>query len=192
MAAATLDIDQTRDAVAALTATDLLRLQRAGAIYGVSIGVDGMDLVNEAISRALGGVRACPTDVPFVVFLRNAMRSIASSERGRMKEEPMLESMTGGPDGPLTAVDRKAPGRTGEETLLAREDTDARLKALETLFADDEDAQLVLMGDLDEMSAAEIRGMNEWSEQAYASVRRRMRRKLFAAYPNGWANDPQG
>lgn len=192
MAAATLDIDQARDAVAALTATDLLRLQRAGAIYGVSIGVDGMDLVNEAISRALGGVRACPTDVPFVLFLRNAMRSIASSERARMKEEPMLENMTGGPDGPLTAVDRTAPGRTGEETLLAREDTDARLKALETLFADDEDAQLVLMGDLDEMSAADIRAMNEWSEQAYASVRRRMRRKLSAAYPNGWSNDPQG
>ena len=192
MAAATLDIDQARDAVAALTATDLLRLQRAGAIYGVSIGVDGMDLVNEAISRALGGIRACPTDVPFVVFLRNAMRSIASSERGRMKEEPMSESMTGDPDGPLTAVDRTAPGRTGEETLLAREDTDARLKALEALFADDEDAQLVLMGDLDEMSAVDIRAMNEWSEQAYASVRRRMRRKLSAAYPNGWSNDPQG
>ncbi|PZO03574.1 MAG: hypothetical protein DCF28_07150 [Alphaproteobacteria bacterium] len=192
MAAATLNIDQARDAVAALTAADLHRLQRAGAIYGVSIGVDGMDLVNEAISRALGGVRACPTDVPFVVFLRNAMRSIASSERARMKEEPMLESMTGGPDRPLTAVDRTAPGRSGEESLLAREDTDARLKALETLFADDEDAQLVLMGDLDEMSAADIRAMNKWSEQAYASVRRRMRRKLSAAYPNGWSNDPQG
>ncbi len=192
MAAATLDIDQARDAVAALTATDLLRLQRAGAIYGVSIGVDGMDLVNEAISRALGGVRACPTDVPFVVFLRNAMRSIASAERARMKEEAMLESMTGGPDGPLTAIDWTAPGRTCEETLLAREDTAARLKALETLFADDEDAQLVLMGDLDEMSAADIRAMNEWSEQAYASVRRRMRRKLSAAYPNGWSNDPRG
>lgn len=109
MAAATLDIDQARDAVAALTATDLLRLQRAGAIYGVSIGVDGMDLVNEAISRALGGVRACPTDVPFVVFLRNAMRSIASSERARIKEEPMLESMTGGPETPYSTRSLSRP-----------------------------------------------------------------------------------
>lgn len=186
MTAATLDIDEVRDAVAALTAADILRLQRIGAAYGVSIGVEGMDMVNEAISRALGGVRACPRDVPFVVFLRNAMRSIASSERAKVKEEPMLKSMTVGLDDRPAVLDRPSIGRNAEETALAREDAEGRLKALETLFADDEDAQFVLMADLDEMPAGDIRAMNGWSEQDYASVRRRMRRKLSAAYPNGW------
>ncbi len=82
-------------------------------------------------------------------------------------------------------IDRPS-GRDAEEAVLAREDAERRLKALEKLFADDEDAQLVLMGDLDEMPPADIRAMNGWSEQDYASVRRRMRRKLSAAYPDGW------
>lgn len=184
--AATLDVDEVRDAVAALTTADLLRLRRVGGVYGVSIGVEGADLVNEAISRALGGVRACPRDVSFVVFLRNAMRSIASSERAKVKEEPMLESMTVALDDRPAVLDRPSIGRNAEETVLAREDAEGRLKALEKLFADDDDAQLVLLGDLDEMPAADIRAMNGWSEQDYASVRRRMRRKLSAAYPDGW------
>lgn len=187
MTAATLDIDEVRDAVAALTTADLLRLQRIGAFYGVSIGVEGMDLVNEAISRALAGARACPRDVSFIVFLKNAMRSMASSERAKVKEEPMLESMTVGLADRQGVIDHPSSGRNAEETALAREDAEGRLKALEKLFADDEDAQLVLMADLDEMSAADIRAMSGWSEQGYASVRRRMRRKLSTAYPNGLA-----
>lgn len=186
MTAATLDIDEVREAVAALTIADLLRLQRIGAAYGVSIGVEGMDLVNEAISRALSGARACPKDVSFVVFLKNAMRSMASSERAKVKEEPMLESMTVGLDDRPAVLDRQSSGPNAEETVLAREDAEGRLKALEDLFGDDEEAQLVLMGDLEEMPAADIRAMNGWSEQHYASVRRRMRRKLTGAYPNGW------
>lgn len=183
---ATLDIDEVRDAVAALTAADLIRLHRVGAIYGVSIGLEGMDLLNEAISRALDGVRACPRDVAFVVFLKNAMRSIASSERAKVKEQPMLESMTFGLDDRPAILDRPSIGRNAEETVLAREDAEGRLNALEELFVDDEEAQFVLMGDLDEMPAADIREMNGWSELDYASVRRRMRRKLSAAFPDGW------
>ena len=186
MTAATLEIDEVRHAVGALTTADLLRLQRIGAAYGVSIGVEGMDLVNEAISRALSGARACPRDVPFVVFLKNAMRSVASSERAKVREEPMLERMTVGLDDRPAVLDQPSGGRNGEETVLAREYAEGRLKALEKLFADDEDAQFVLMGDLDEIPAIDIRAMNGWTEQDYASVRRRMRRKLSAAYAHGW------
>lgn len=187
MTTATLDIDEVRDAISALTAADILRLQRVGSAYGFGIGADGMDLVNEAISRTLSGVRACPRDVPFVVFLSNAMRSIASSERAKVKEEPMLERMTVGLEDRPAVFDQPSVGRNAEETVLAREDAEARLKTLEQLFADDEEAQLVLMGDLDEMPAADIRAISGWSEQDYASVRRRMRRKLSVAYPDGWA-----
>ncbi|WP_158918698.1 hypothetical protein [Caulobacter sp. S45] len=183
---AALDIEEVRDAVAALTTADRLRLQRIGATYGVSVGLEGMDLVNEAISRALSGARACPKDVPLIIFLRNVMRSIASSERAKVMEEPMLESITHGLDDRSAVLDRPSSGRNAEERVLAQEDAAGRLKALEQLFVDDEDAQLVLMGDLDEMPAADIRAMNSWSEQDYASVRRRMRRKLSVAYPNGW------
>lgn len=186
MTGATLDIDEIRTAVRSLTNADLLRLARIARTYEFGVGLEGMDLVNEAISRAMSGTRACPRDVPFVVFLKNAMRSIASSERARVREEPMLESTTVGLGDGSSAWDLPDDGRNAEDSLIAHQDMQARLHALETLFANDDDAQLVLMGDLEGMSAAEIRSMNGWSEQDLASVRRRMRRRLAARYPDGW------
>ena len=98
----------------------------------------------------------------------------------------MLESMSVGLDDRPAVLDRPSDLRNAEEMVLAREDAEGRVKALENLFANDEDAQLVLMGDLDEMAAADIRALNGWTEQDYATVRRRMRRMLSAAFPNGW------
>lgn len=186
MTAVTLEIEEVREAISSLTNADLLRLEKAARIYQFGIGLEGMDLVNEAISRALNGTRTCPRDVPFVVFLKNAMRSIASSERSRIREEPMLEVMTVGLGDGLAVLDYPSGDRNAEDVLLARQEMWERLRALEKVFANDDDAQMVLMGDLDGVSAADLRSMNGWSNQDYASVRRRIRRKLSTAYPDGW------
>jgi DNA-directed RNA polymerase specialized sigma24 family protein len=182
----TLDIEEVRKAVSSLTNADLLRLERVARIYEFGVRLEGMDLVNEAISRTLSGTRTCPRDVPFVVFLKNVMRSIAWSERTRIREEPMLEVITVGLGDGSAVLDYPSDDRNAEDSLIARQDAQARLRALEEVFANDEDAQLVLMGDLDEMSAAEMRSMTGWSEQDLATVRRRIRRKLSNAYPSGW------
>jgi DNA-directed RNA polymerase specialized sigma24 family protein len=181
-----LSIDEAREAIAALTTADLIRLKKVGALYAVGVGVDGLEVLNEAVRRALDGTRNCPGDVPMTVFLVNVMRSMASSERAKAKEEPMMESMSSTLDDGPAVLEPPSPTRNVEEMRLAREDAEGRLRALEDIFRDDDDAQLVLMGDVDEMSADEIRALGCWDEQAYATIRRRIRRKIAARYPQGW------
>lgn len=184
--AASLSTDEVREAITALTTADLIRLKRVGALYAVGIGVEGLEVLNDAVRRALDGTRNCPRDVPMPVFLVNVMRSMASSERTKAKEEPIMESMSSTLDAGPAVLEPPSESRNVEEMRLAREDAEGRLQALEALFLDDDDAQLVLMGDVDEMSADEIRALGGWDEQAYATIRRRIRRKIAARYPQGW------
>lgn len=186
VSAAVLTTDEVQEALAALTAADLLRLKRAAATYAVGIGVEASDVINEAIRRALDGTRKCPTDLPLLIFLVGAMRSMAWAARESRKEEPMIESMSSTLDDGPVVIEPIDDNRNAEERLLAREDSQARLKVLETLFGDDEDAQLVIMGDLEEMDASQIRALGGWDESAYATIRRRMRRRINGAYPKGW------
>ena len=184
--AAPLSTDEVREAITALTTADLIRLKRVGALYAVGVGVEGPEVLNEAVRRALDGTRNCPRDVPMPVFLVNVMRSMASSERTKAKEEPIMESMSSTLDAGPAVLELPSERRNVEEMRLAREDAEGRLRALEELFLDDDDAQLVLMGHIDEMSADEIRALGGWDEQAYATIRRRIRRKIAARYPQGW------
>ena len=57
---------------------------------------------------------------------------------------------------------------------------------LEELFADDDEAQLILMGEMDELTAEEIREIGEIDATTYASARRRMRRRIDKEFPDGW------
>ena len=184
--AAPLSTDEVREAITALATADLIRLKRVGALYAVGIGVEGMEALNEAVRRALDGTRKCPRDVPMTVFLANVMRSMASSERTKAKEEPIMESMSSALDDGPAVWEPPSENRNAEEMRLAREDAESRLRALEEIFLNDEDAQLVLMGDFDEMAADEIRALGAWDEQTYATIRRRIRRKIAARYPQGW------
>jgi len=182
-----LTAQEVQEALAALTVADLLRLERAAVTYAVGIGVEARDVVNEAIRRALDGTRKCPKDLPFLNFLVGAMRSMAWAARESGKEAPVIESMSSTLDDSELLTELRSTDRNAEEALLACEDSQKRLKALEALFQDDEDAQLVLLGDLEGMDAAEIRALGGWDEGAFATIRRRMRRRINAAFPKGWA-----
>lgn len=108
----------------------------------------------------------------------------AARESG--KEAPVIESMSSTLDDSELVTELRSTDRNAEEALLASEDSQKRLKALEALFQDDEDAQLVLLGDLEGMDAAEIRALGGWDQGAFATIRRRMRRRINAAFPKGW------
>ena len=69
-------------ALNALAPADLLRLRKKSAYRAMGTGMEGDDLLNEAIQRTLDeDGRNCPADVSVVVYLDNAMRSIADGER---------------------------------------------------------------------------------------------------------------
>lgn len=74
------------------------------------------------------------------------------------------------------------------ETLwLREEDRSLRIAALEELFADDDDALLMIWADLEETSKEEIKMQHDLNDKAYATIRRRIRRKIEGRFPNGWA-----
>lgn len=143
------------------------------------------DLISEAIVRALDGTRSCPRGVDPMAFLYNAMKSIASAAWEARSSRPRITSMDA-PGGEKIAALIRAPGRSAEEKLAAEEDSERRLDAVMALFNDDPDALCVVMGDLDELKAEEIRAACGLNEKAYPTVRKRIRRAIEREFPHGW------
>ncbi len=165
------------------TFTDAIRakLMKAAAFHAAGTDFAPEDLLSEATTRALASERKCPRSVAPHVFLGNAMESIAWARREQLDQEPDMEKLDD-----LEGV-IPAPARSAEREIVARQDCDAMLKALEELFADDEEAQLVIMGLVDGHKVEEIRSIGGWDLGAYATIRRRMRNKINKKYPGGWA-----
>jgi len=182
----TLDASEARRALEALTTADLLKLERAGRIYALGLNCDAGDLLGEAIAQTLEGVRNCPSEMPLASFLIGVMRSRAWALRQKATPLLQLVSLDAEDAEGRPLVEPSSSERGAEEWFLAREDFEARIRALEQLFADDEEAMLMMWADLDETPKEEIMAMNDLDATGYATVRRRMRRKINAAFPHGW------
>lgn len=173
------------DVISCLSTADVLRLLKVGRVFALGTRLDPDDLFQEALTRVLDERRRCPPGVDPVVFVANAMRSIADADRKAIQREQAALA-----EAELTE-ERPASGKTPPpEVILTDAERQAACKKavddLFGLFADDEEAQTLLLGDLYGHSADEIRQMNDMDETEYATVRRRMRRKMNRAYPKGW------
>ena len=182
-----LDLDEVRQSIERLTKIDLARLRKAGRIKTLGLGCEADDLIGRAVELAMTGKRQCPRETNFVVFLYNAMRSIASAMRvSPARAKPTVSFDATGTDGrPAIAV--ASPEPDAETLRLRAEDIAQRIKALEELFADDDEALLMIWADLDDTSKEEIKMQNNLDDKAYATIRRRIRRKIDGRFPNGWS-----
>jgi hypothetical protein len=63
---------------------------------------------------------------------------------------------------------------------------EARVNALKQLFADDAEALAILRADLREAGKVEIMAALNLSAVQYATIRRRMRRRINSTFPEGW------
>ncbi|WP_139114811.1 hypothetical protein [Rhizorhabdus dicambivorans] len=180
------DLEEIRSALDGLTQSDLVRLRRAGSKFALALDCTADDLIGEAVCSAYSGARECRRDLPILVFLVGAMRSIAWNAKvsSRKAGSEISLDATGTDGHPLVVLKCDAPD--AETLVLRADDTARRIAALEDLFADDEPALLVIMADLDELSKEEIMVMNEMSETTYNSTRTRIRRKMERRFPNGW------
>ena len=186
MSGPTLDHAEARQAIESLTLTDLLRLRKAGRIYAMAAGCEVDDLLNEAVCQTIEGVRNCPREMAMLPFLIGVMRSRASARN--QKVEPELVSVDATDVDGWFSHEPVEPERNVEERALAREDASARRNALEALFADDEEATLFLWAYLDDLPKEEIMTTIGVDIQVYATIRRRVRRRIDAAFPNGWVS----
>jgi DNA-directed RNA polymerase specialized sigma24 family protein len=168
-----IDTKELRPAQAALALNlvsemDFLRLKAIARLYarGLPPDVDWDDLLQEAFTRLLVGVRVQPHDVPMVPFIAGIIRSLRSAHLRRAIEN----ASESGHD--LELFD-PAPGP--ERLLVAQQE----LEAVQGLFADDPLVLQIIKGLGDGMSADEIRAAGKISKVAYDSARKRMRRCLL-------------
>lgn len=180
------DPEEMRAAIDGLAAIDLARLRRAGRLLALGLACEADDLIGEAVAATLSGARTCPRRMALVPFLIGAMRSIASASRGAAGcvEAAVSLEATGTDGQPLVVLIDPEP--TAEIRLLAAEDKAERIAALENLFANDEQALLMLWADLELTPKEEIMTMNDLDDTTYATIRRRMRRAINGRYPAGW------
>jgi RNA polymerase sigma-70 factor (ECF subfamily) len=180
-----LSEDEVRAQIEALTMPELIKIEKMSQLYG-GRDVDPGDLLQEAIKRALDGTRKCKRGVDFLVFLKNAMRSIASAKRKKQVPENDIAFSKDAHSGDISGMPTSSP----EENVLAQERAkacEAKLQEIYDLFKDDGDATGILMGKEEGLSAQEIREMWGMDKTTYNSTRRRIRRTVNKKYPKGWS-----
>jgi len=180
---------EIRTALEALSKPELLRLTKIAARMVGGTRFTSDELVQEAIYRALKekGGRKCPRDVPFLKFLANVMRSVASADRKTTAIDPITQADRSASITTEDQASRVPDGRkTPEDVLIDADEYEKCVKSLQDLFVDDSECLLIVMGDLDGLQAEEVREMGGMDEKTWNTARRRMRRKIDKLCPEGW------
>ena len=173
-----LDASEFIAALEALTESEVLRLHKKADYRALGSGMEGDDLLQEAILRTLEeDGRKCPSDVPVAVYLDNAMRSIADGERMKYaRERPTGAARSEYDEGPIAAAADPATVRSNRafDRVYLGETVDF----VQEIFKEDPQAQAVVMGDMEGWSAEEIKDLGGMDDQQYAAARKRVRRGL--------------
>lgn len=174
-------------AIEALSDVELLKLRRIAARYAFGRPFASGDLLQEAFCRALDGVRNCPRDVSIVKFLANVMRSISSSWVKEARTEPLHLAVEPDENPDLDPMLNSADAsRTPAEVVADRQEALKITNEVIGLFDADPQAQMVLEGDMGGLTAEEIRELLEIDKTAYATIKKRIRRRIDQHYPDGW------
>ena len=175
---------EAAEALQQLSETDICRLEALARVRAIGLDeVDWRDLLHEAIHRLLEGSRRWPRDVPLIAFLHQTMRSIASDywkRRDEGKVVPEADLLRAEGEERTGIVEAAPDDTTSPERETAAAETLARI---ESLFADDPDAQNVISGMVSGRGPREIQEGAEMDEKRYATTQRRIRRALARAFP---------
>ena len=185
-----LSVTDLRTAFESFEAADSLRLEKAGRYLGWKCRTDGGELLGEAVMRALNGDRRCPRHLAVVPFLIGVMKSLASEIIAKRNSDPLAKRIGEDPHSPSgflasSPTDELNP----EEALMVRQEEEymeTLVAEIEALFANDEQAQLILDGAMNGLSAEEIRESGALDRSTYNTARKRIRRRIDKKYPNGW------
>lgn len=172
-------------AIGAFTAADWVRLRRVAQRYAWGHPIPADDLLQEALLRALT-TRKCPDDVDVIKFLAEAMRSIAHGEEEKAESRPTIAEASGfeDPEDPLLKF--PDPSRSPEDVVIDHQIAATIRHTLRALFEDDPAAWIILEGDMEGLSVAELRELTELDMTAYNSKRKLIRRRINKAFPEGW------
>lgn len=182
---AALSRDDLAEAIRTLTAADWIRLNKAAASYAAGRPIAPKDLLQEAFARAMDG-RQCPTNVTVVKFLAEAMRSIAHGEGEKVEHRLVLLSASASDETGQEAFAFPDASPNAEQCMVSDETVEEIRSAILALFADDEHAQIIAEGLMDDIDGEDLRALCGLEATAYNSKRRLVRRRIEKAYPEGW------
>ncbi|HEY9100340.1 MAG TPA: sigma-70 family RNA polymerase sigma factor [Thiobacillus sp.] len=173
-------------AIESLCDADMLKLRKIAERYAFGRPFSFDELLQEAFIRVIDGARNCPRDVTLVKFLANVMRSITSSWVKASRTEPVHLAVESNEDPDLDPMLNSADtARTPAEMVLDLQEALKTANDVIALFDDDQQAQLVLEGHMDELTAEEIRELLGIDKTAYATIKKRIRRRIDQHYPDG-------
>jgi len=195
MSAVDVDVASPEEVSAALqrlSDADLLRMESFARYRAFGLPwTDWQDLLQEAFGRALSGSRRWPKAVPFLVFIRETIRSIAHEELRHRIEGPVRAFADVTPDEsealPIDVLNARDPRPGPEQSMEAAQALDAVL----ALFAGDSQALSVLRGLADGSSPDEICQSAGMTRRDYQSTQRRIRRRLLGTTPHNIHGLPQ-
>ena len=168
-----LAINEARTRLRRLRPAEAVRLGELARACArrVGSGTEGAEILNEAMARVLEGRRSWPADLPVDVFFSEVMRSITYEWRQRVWREPFLDDQAN----PDVAV---APDHRAEAESVT--------KTVRRSLKDDPLALRLFELELVEMTGSEIQRELGLDATAYDTLRRRFRRRLLAAFPDGY------
>ena len=168
-----LAIDEARMRLRRLRPAEAVRLSELARVWARSVGsgTEGAEILNEAVARVLEGRRRWPADLPIDVFFSEVMRSIAHEWRQRAWREPFLDDQTI-PDVAVAPDDRAEIESVTAVVRRSLKDDPLPLRLFEL--------------ELEGKTGFEIQRDLQLDATAYDTVRRRFRRRLLAAFPDGY------
>lgn len=172
--------EEAGHALRSLSQADMARLRQIAKIRTSGMAwLDWQDLLHDSIDRVLDGSRRWPRSVPFVPFMREVMRSIAS-ENWRRHVHGLVRSESEfavAEDAGIAAYPSEAPDP--EREAAAKQCLDL----IFALFEQDGEARAILLGMSQGASPEEIQRAAGITEKSYATAQRRVRRTLNRAFP---------
>jgi DNA-directed RNA polymerase specialized sigma24 family protein len=181
-----LDPEEITDAFDSLSPQDKLQLEAIEKVYLGGTGLAPNQLLHEAMCSAIMGDRKCPRPVPFMAFVIQSMRSIASHEREKRARETADGSVED-PDHGSASVMFASPPSTPEESLLEREAVDV-IKHFQNCFEGDEQAQMVILGWSGGYRGKELRDFVGVDQPTLDYAIKRVRRVMKKRFPHGWTS----
>lgn len=137
-------------------------------------------LYQEAVVQAITGERLCPRDVPFVAFLAQTMRSLASHRRDVLRRQVSTDELDGAHQR-LLASDQLDP----EQALIEREASDLVAELMGMMEGDDE-AQITILAIAEGKKGKELCQALGVEQTQVDYILRRIKKARAKKYPNGW------
>jgi len=144
------------------------------------LGLTAEDLLHEAMTSLMSGVRRWPRGEHPLVVLKTAMHSIASNARKRTHKGaidphvPVAGPIDDGADSPEGTVSAKSDNMSPMNAVDAR----SQLDAIQKLVAGDEEVELVVMAWADGLRGKEAAEALGFNMKTYEAARKRLIRKL--------------